>query len=401
MMAYDLESPFVRDLDNALMAFLDRGLRHQDETTFSAIALKEFELQFHTVAPYREFCEKKGITPERLRDWSRIPAVPSMAFKKFVLTTFPPHLAVQSYMSSGTTDPTSKARVYRDKRAVEIMVKANALLTRELLFPDRERMKILFLAPSPEIVPSMGMAVGLGQVRKLFGTEESAFLITMRGLNLKLLLQALEMAKETKEPIALIGATSAFIFFFAACEKEGIRFMLPEGSRVCDGGGYQGQFGECTKEEFWQKCARILGVEEPFCVNVLGTAETSTNYFDNALKNHIEGGRRVRYKELPPWTRLSIIDPESLEPVAPGEMGLLCHYDVTNRAMMFAVQTDNVGVAVEDGFEILGRWRKKGKEVIIDRSFAHPGGKMAGILTNFLLRHKLSSIGRVYSKLTT
>ena len=128
-------------------------------------------------------------------------------------------------------------------------------------------------------------------------------------------------------------------------------------------------------------------------------AETSTNFFDNVLRNHLRGRRKVRYKELPPWTRLRIVDPETLAPVPPGKPGLLCHYDLVNRAMMFAVQTDNVGVAVEDGFEILGRWRKKDGQVYLDRTFRHPGGRVLNSLAEFLLRRKLANIAKVYKNL--
>ncbi|NDY41890.1 acyl-protein synthetase [Dissulfurirhabdus thermomarina] len=396
---YGLESAFVRQLDEEIAAFVAAGLDHRDEAGFNRLALAEFELQYHTVHPYRDFCRRLGRTPETVTRWSEIPPVPSLAFKRFVLTTFPPEVAVQSYMSSGTTDPTRRARVYRDRRAVELMVAANALLARSYLFPDVERMRILFFAPSPRLVPGMGMAVGLGEVERIFGAAGSAFLVGRRGLDLELLLTALREAEATGRPLALVGATSALIYFFAACEREGLRFVLPPGSRVCDGGGYQGQFGECSTAEFWERCRRVLGVPETHCVNVLGMAETSTNYFDNVLRNHLDGVERPRYKELPPWTRLAIIDPETLEPVAPGEAGLLCHYDLTNRAQMFAVQTDNVGLAVEDGFEILGRWRKRDGRVYLDRTFRHPGGPVVNKLTEFLLRRRLDRIGRVHARL--
>ncbi|MDH5525117.1 MAG: hypothetical protein OEY01_14160 [Desulfobulbaceae bacterium] len=48
--------------------------------------------------------------------------------------------------------------------------------------------------------------------------------------------------------MALIGATSCFIYFFQACKKENIVFSLPPGPRICDGGGYVGEFGDWAKE---------------------------------------------------------------------------------------------------------------------------------------------------------
>ncbi|MEE3184308.1 MAG: hypothetical protein VX310_00895, partial [Gemmatimonadota bacterium] len=38
-----------------------------------------------------------------------------------------------------------------------------------------------------------------------------------------------------------------------------------------------------------------------------------------------------------------------------GEPGLLCHYDLANAGSVMAVLTEDQGVAVEDGFRVLGR----------------------------------------------
>ncbi len=394
---YGLESKFVRELDEEILEFVEKGVDDEDE--FNRLALKEFELQFYTVKPYREFCLKKGVTPESVSSWEEMPAVPTLAFKKFVLTTFPPEKAVQSYMSSGTTDPLKRSRVYRDARAVRLMTRANEILTRKFLFPDVEKMKILFFAPSPKLVPSMGMAVGLGEVRRIFGNERSKFLISLKGLEVETLLKELRNSEVSGEPVALIGATSAFVYFFNACKKYGIRFRLPEGSRVCDGGGYLGQFGPLTREEFLKLCEEVLGVPSFRCVNVLGMAETSTNYFDNALRNHLLGVVEPRYKVIPPWTRVKVVDPETLEEVEEGRVGLLRHYDLVNRAMIFAVQTDNVGIRVREGFEILGRWRKKRDEVVIEGGFSYPGPRVFGVLTELLLRRGFSRLKRIYDKI--
>ena len=130
-----------------------------------------------------------------------------------------------------------------------------------------------------------------------------------------------------------------FIYFFKACEENNISFKLPEGSRICDGGGYLGQFGECTKDEYFEKCEKVLGVEERFCVNVLGMGESSTNYFDNVFRNSIITRKEVpRGKEIPPWTRTTVVDTKEFKSVPKGEIGLLRHYDLVNRAMVFAAQ---------------------------------------------------------------
>lgn len=400
MTDYSLESEFVKQLDQDILGFIRQGLENRDEERFTELALREFELQYHTIEPYREYCINKGVSPETVTDWEQIPAVPSLAFKKFILASFPVDKAEHAYFTSGTSNPAIKGKIFRDAGAVRLIKEVNGLLTRSYLFPDVERMKILLMVPSPKMVRNMGMAIGLEEVRKRFGTPESRYLISFRGLNVKALLEALKKSESSGEPVALIGATSGFIYFFKACEKDGVLFKLPEGSRICDGGGYLGQFGECTKQEYFAKCKKVLGIKENFCVNVLGMGETSTNYFDNVLRNSIARKEVPRCKEAPPWTRTIVVDTKDFNKVPMGEIGLLRHYDLSNRAMVFAVQTDNLGFETEYGFEIIGRWNKELGAVGIDYSATgHPGGKIVTQMTDFLMRRSLSGIGKVYSRL--
>jgi hypothetical protein len=58
---------------------------------------------------------------------------------------------------------------------------------------------------------------------------------------------------------------------------------------------------------------------------------------------------------VPPWVRTRVVDPESLEPAAAGPAGLLQHFDLANVGSVMAIQTEDLGVAVDDGFRLLGR----------------------------------------------
>lgn len=397
-MNYSLESDFVKQLDRDILEYVLRGMENRDEERFNELALREFELQFHTIEPYREYCKKKGTTPKTLKQWQQIPAVPSAAFKKFVMASFPVEKAEHAYFTSGTTDPTRKGSILRDKGAVELINAANGLLTRKYVFPDVERMRILLMVPSPRMAPGIGLAIGLDRVRKEFGTPESTYLISPLGLNLELLLKSLVDAERSGEPIAIIGSTVGFVYFLKACEKEGLSFRLPYGSRVCDGGGYLGQFGECTREELYKKCRLILGVGEHYCINVLGMGEISTNFFDNVLDDYFKGKPGERYKVIPPWTRTGVVGIATFERLPRGETGLLQHYDLVNRSMVIAVQTDNLGFEVENGFEIIGRWKKQQGKMDCEEIRGSHGGKFLTELVQFLLKRSLKKIGSVYRK---
>ena len=395
---YSLESEFVSQLDNDILAFIDKGLDNDDDEEFNRLAIKEFELQFHTIPPYREYCLHKGITPGDISGWREIPAVPSRAFKDFVLATFPVEKAEHAYFTSGTTDPLKKGKIYRDAAAVRLINAANGLLTRKYVFPDYERMKILLMTPSPRMAPGIGMAVGLDRVRSELGTPDSGYLISFSGLDLELLVQSLLDSEKTGHPLTLIGSTPGFIYFFKACEREGIRFNLPSGSRICDGGGYIGQFGECSKEEYFALCRKILGIAEQYCINVLGMGEVSTNFFDSTLNDHLDGKTVGRHKVIPPWTRTEVVAIDNFQQLPAGEIGLLRHYDLVNRSMVVAVQTDNLGFMTKDGFEIVGRWKKRPGKIDAEEIRGTHGGKIMNQMVNFLLKRNLKKLGTIYKK---
>ena len=396
---YFLESDFVKHLDHDILDFIHKGINNHDEEGFNEMALREFELQYHTIKPYREYCQKKGVSPESASRWDQIPAVPSLAFKKFILTSFPIDRAEHAYFTSGTTDPSMKGKIYRDKGAVELINAANGLLTKEYVFPDVNKMKILLMTPSPEMAPNIGMTVGLERVRIQFSTLEGSYLISKRGLDVELLLKSLIEAERSGNPLALIGSTSGFIYFLKACEKEGLSFDLPKGSRICDGGGYMGQFGECPREEYLEKCQRILGVEEHFCINVLGMGEISTNFFDNVLKDYLNGNKGQRYKVIPPWTRTEVVDINNFQKLPKGETGLLKHYDLVNRAMVMAVQTDNLGYEIDEGFEIIGRWKKKPGKFEAEEIKNIHGSKIMTQMVHLLLKKNLKKIKNIYNNI--
>jgi len=399
-MNYLLKSDFVKQHDQDILEFVLRGLDNLDGKRFDELVLKEFEHHYDTSAPYKEFCKSVNVAPETITHWEKIPAVSSFDLKKVIMGPLPAEKAKQLYLDSRIVQlKKRKEKTYRDKWAVGLIRTANALLTRAFLFPDVEKMKILLMAPSPKMAPWMEMAIGMEHVRTEFGTPDSRFLISPFGLDIKTLLEALKRAERIREPLALIGATFGLVLFLDACEKEGIGFSLPKGSRICDTGGYMGRYTGCSKEEYFKKCVQVLGVEEDFCINVLWICESSTIYYDNVLKNSFSSVKKERYKKLPSWARTIAVDTREFKRLPKGEIGLLRHYDLTNRVTAFAVQTDNLGFETEDGFEIIGKWNKDIGKIDIDHSVWHPGGRLATQMIDYVMRRKLSKVGRIYARL--
>jgi hypothetical protein len=58
----------------------------------------------------------------------------------------------------------------------------------------------------------------------------------------------------------------------------------------------------------------------------------------------------------PPWLRTRVLDPDTLAPVPPGTVGLLCHHDLANAGSVSVVLTEDLGHTVgDDGIAVVGR----------------------------------------------
>ena len=62
-----------------------------------------------------------------------------------------------------------------------------------------------------------------------------------------------------------------------------------------------------------------------------------------------------RRKLGPPWTRVRIIDPESGDEARDGEIGVVTVLDLANTGSVLSIQTADLGRALGDGFEVIGR----------------------------------------------
>jgi len=351
-------SSAAEELARDIMSVLRNG-PEGDSQPFESLALRVFAHQFENNQPYRDFCTAADVSPGSIRSHIEVPAYPTSAFKSEIVTSFPFSEAVQSNITSGTSSPNERGRIFRDKLGLELVLEANRIVTESYIFPDfqqGQRCRILILAPSPKTAPSMGMAIGMEATRKLFGTPDSMFLVDRGGVDVKGLVDALSHSEASGVPVALIGATSAYVYFLSRCQKKSLRFALPAGSRLSDGGGYRGRFGEMTRDQYYELVQDVLGVPSTHCVNMLGMAESGTNYADDSLRKWHHGETGVRHKAIPAWCRVYAVSPMTGEVLPHGEVGLLKHYDLVNLPAVLGVQTDNLGYTDESGgFEIIGR----------------------------------------------
>ena len=328
------------------------GAQDWDDRKFTSLALELFAHQYEYMEPYRRLCNARRTTPDTVTEWVKIPPVPTTLFKQTRLACGPPEQIAAVFTTSGTSEGLAKGKSHFSAGGLELMKQSILTNASKMLFPDVGEMHILVLAPSTELAPQMIMAWGMARLVEHWGTDQSGFLVGKEGLQVPRLLELLARFSKAGEPVTLIGASFGFVNLLEALRAKGVSFSLPEGSRIMDAGGYKGRSRTLTRQELEQWFMDGFAVPSHRAVNLLGMTELASQFYDNSLVRHAGEGVGVKN---PPWTRTRVVDPMSMEEMPAGEEGVLCHMDLANLDTPVHVLTDDLGVAGEDGFKVLGR----------------------------------------------
>ena len=323
---------------------------------FNALALELFALQFLHVEPYRRYCEHLGQSPDCVSNWSAIPCIPAAGFKEFDLTSLPAQDRRTVFHSSGTTGH-HPGRHYHSPASLELYERSLRPWFARHLLPDRPRMRILSLVPPASQAPNSSLAHMLTTVLRHHGTSPSlsAGRVGPDGiwsLDLDRILAELESACTNAEPLLLTGTAFGFVHLLDALSKRRLRTTLPAGSRLMETGGYKGRSRALSKTALHSALTRTLGIPEPHIVSEYGMSELSSQAYDRPV-----GGSPPRRFRFPPWCAWRVISPETGQSAALGETGLLQVIDLANAFSVLAVQTEDLAIAREDGFDYAGRAR--------------------------------------------
>jgi hypothetical protein len=338
-------SAATRVLVPELLAFLAQD--GCDDTVFDAMARRVFAHQHAHNEALQRFCQRRGITPRRVHTWRDIPAVPLHAFKEVVLSCEPIAACERVFMTSGTTQAEARGRHHHPTIAVWDQSMRRHFAASFLAHGERLPMAILF-PPETELGNS-SLARYLAQAVREFGTHDSAWYLGASGMDLMGLRTRLRAAERSGQPLAVLGASYGFVHLLDALAQDGDSVRLPPGSRILDTGGYKRQSRELDAEDFYAELSARLGVPRAQCVNMYGMTELSSQFYDagNAVTPAVKRG--------PHWVRSRVVDPMTGREMPAGERGVLVHCDLASFNSTTTILTEDVGIAVDDGFVLLGR----------------------------------------------
>lgn len=293
--------------------------------------------QRERVEPYRRLWAARGA----------FPAVPTDVFRHVRVAAHPPEEDRRVFLTSGTT---SGARGRHALRDLSLYDRAARAAARYALFPDRARTRLVVLAPPPDEAPESSLSYMLGRFEEWFG-EGTRWAWSGGGLDLEALDAALREADG--DPVALLGTSFAFVH---AEDALGARtFALAPGSRVMQTGGFKGRSREVAPEALRAAIAARYGVPEAHVVAEYGMTELSSQMYELTLRAALRGEVASRALWVPGWVRVTAVDPGTLAPLSPGEVGVLRVDDLANLDTVCAIQTSDLAIVREDGVELLGR----------------------------------------------
>jgi hypothetical protein len=351
----DDPAPLARDLAVFLSGEAPpRGDEH-GEAAFDVLARRVFVRQYARNAPYRAFCDGRGVTPETVASWRNIPAAPAAAFKRFALTCAPedlcqPEKGGRVFCSSGTTG-SQTSRHYLDRFALDLYRVSLREGYRRLVFPGGgPRLPVFALAAPPEDAPHSSLSFMLNE---LIADDGGRFFHGPSGWQADLA----DALRVCATPVVVFGTAFAFVHFFDASREC---FALPAGSRVIETGGFKGRSREVRRDELYGLFTQRLGVPATHCLSEYGMSEMASQFYDSTLVDHVRGAAaraEPPRKVAPFWLRTRVVDPVTGTEAEWGAPGLLAHYDLANLNSVLAIQTEDYGYAVPGGggFCLLGR----------------------------------------------
>jgi len=340
------ESDALHARARAFVSAFERGAPMPE--TFDALAVDLARFQGKHVAGYARLAAARDVDLASVRRAIDAPAVPTDAFKLARVSAFPEDQTKVTFRTSGTTVGQRGEHHFRttatyDRGAVAF---ARAALLDQMAAP----LPVLVVGPPPAELPDSSLTHMIELFVRTFGLPAAVaetYFIQGEVIDLAAFDERVSrLLAEGREGALVLGTSFAFVHLLDALGDD--TFRLPARSRVMQTGGFKGRSREVDGEVLRRDIARAFDIAETDVRSEYGMTELSSQFYDRP-------SAQGRVYVEPPWARVIPVDPETLAPVADGDMGIARIEDLANVDSAFAVVTADRVRRVEGGFQLLGR----------------------------------------------
>jgi hypothetical protein len=194
----------------------------------------------------------------------------------------------------------------------------------------------------------------LSRFRDWFGAPGSLHVWRHGRLDIDALQAALDGSIRDLQPVALLGASFAFVHAEDALGSR--RWLLPQASRIMLTGGFKGRSRELDSRALAEALSDRYGILPEYILQEYGMTELCSQMYQTTLRDAVErkpsGDKRLW---APGWVRCTVVEPETLAPVKGDAIGLVRIDDLANLDTVCAVQTSDRARRAGDGIVLLGR----------------------------------------------
>lgn len=269
---------------------------------------------------FRSFLAVRGMTDFRRSYASEeIPPLAVSIFKEFRLASVPEEKVKIELTSSGTGG--RKSAIILDNRSYRRIMMIVDNIFASLGMVDREsRVNYLCFTYDPKVAGSVGTAFSDKMLTGLTGRRSVFYAIRWKSdindfeFDLDATVKKLIEFGGRSEPVRILGFPAYLWQVCNRLEEKGIRLNLGEKSFIITGGGWKmNKDQEVSKDFFKDRIEKILGIPRRNLRDLFGMVEHGIPYVD------CEEGRL----HVPVYSRVRVVDPESLDPLEDGREGLL------------------------------------------------------------------------------
>ena len=319
-------------------------IRSPIEEEFDPLALQAFAFQYQNIQPYRRLCDRQGAIPAKVDHWSQAPVVPALAFKSLELSAAEPR---ETFRSSGTTGASRSIHHHPFPDLYRLVIESTFPSS---LLQGSPGFVMLSLIPTREQAPDSSLSFMVDHVLRTWGTQDSMVAFGQQGIEARPTRSFLAARQRDRRPTLVLTTAFALVQLLESLTRLDLRFRLPPGSRIFETGGYKGRARDVDRAELLTQIEERLALRPEAVVREYGMTELTSHFYTRAL----DGGDPDLF--LPSaWTRVRILDPETLEESPRGETGLVCVFDLANIGSAVHLLTEDLGVAEGDGFRLQGR----------------------------------------------
>lgn len=278
--------------------------------------------------------------------------VPDSAYKHSPPYFFPDREPARTFHTSGTTSG-RPGRAHYSPLGLDLLRTTIIENARRNILTGLDRPAFIRFVPAEDDAPHMVMAHGMQLIATTFGDPaHSAVVVGRSGIDYPGLRAALERVVAAGQPAALIGGSSAFVNCCTELADRGVRFELPEGSRVVDAGGFKGRSRSWTVPELRAAMIRTFGIADHGFINLFGMTELASQLYDAADEPVGPLGERPKGRTSFVWPLVR--DPRTMTELATGQ-GLLEVVDLCQIDRPAAVLTGDLAIGTASGVAIVGR----------------------------------------------